>query len=149
MDYILSRRQRWSSDRSCRMAKFSRVSRQNLDTSHGDLHRLLSVAIRHFDFSVICGFRGEAAQHEAFLAGRSKVDWPDSKHNRLPSHAVDIVPWPVDWSNTKKMIYLAGFVMGIAKMLDVRIRWGGDWNMDYDPANEQFMDIWHFELLDG
>ena len=36
--------------------------------------------------------------------------------------------------------------MGVADMLGVSIRWGGDWDKDYDEKDERFRDLPHFEL---
>lgn len=50
------------------------------------------------DISVACGHRGQAEQDDAFARGASKLRWPKSKHNTLPSRAVDVWPYPVDWT---------------------------------------------------
>jgi len=127
------------------MAKFSEISKFNLATCHNDIQRVLYKVIEDFDFSVLCGYRGKAAQREAFLSGRSKVDWPDSRHNATPSLAVDIAPWPIDWSNEDRFIYLAGFVMSNAKSMGVDLVWGGDWSGNM-MINSGFRDLGHFEL---
>jgi hypothetical protein len=48
------------------------------------------------DFKILCGHREEKEQNEAFNKGNSKLKWPQSKHNSLPSLAVDIAPFPVN-----------------------------------------------------
>jgi hypothetical protein len=44
--------------------------------------------------------------------------------------------------------YFAGFVVGIGAMLDIQIRWGGDWDRDTEVRdNRAFNDLAHFELV--
>jgi hypothetical protein len=44
------------------------------------------------------------------------------------------------------MTYFAGYVKGIAMMLGIPIRWGGDWNSNNDLKDNNFDDLPHFEL---
>jgi hypothetical protein len=123
-----------------------------LVTCHPDLQRVLREAIKYTDFVVVEGHRGKAAQDAAYAKGFSKVRWPNGNHNSLPSRAVDLVPYPVDWSDAPKNIerfcMLAGVVLTVAQQLGVRLRWGGDWNHNADTRDEgSFRDRPHFELL--
>ena len=99
------------------------------------------------DFTICCGHRNEADQDEAFHMGLSKKHWPESKHNREPSEAIDIAPWPIDWKDENAFYHLAGIVRAEAKRLGLPIRWGGDWDGDFDLQDQTFMDLGHFELL--
>jgi len=128
------------------MATFGIRSAANLATAHPSLQRLFREVIKHFDCSVICGHRTEEEQNKVFHEGKSKVQWPRSKHNRLPSIAVDVVPYPVDWKDTNRFYYFAGVVKGIASSMDIDIRWGGDWDGDTQVHDQTFMDLPHFEL---
>ena len=83
----------------------------------------------------------------AFLRGNSKVQFPNSKHNSLPSLAVDAAPYPIDWNDKKRFALFAGFVLGIAATKGIRLRWGGDWNMNYITLDNRFDDLPHFELV--
>ena len=67
------------------MAKFSNRSKQRLGTCHYLLSTIFTKVIESYDCKILCGHRTEDAQTEAFEAGFSKVKWPDSKHNKLPS----------------------------------------------------------------
>ena len=90
------------------------------------------------------------AQDEAFAAGKSKKQWPDSKHNVKEdelSLAVDVAPYPINWENLKRFYHFAGYVKGVADQLDITIRYGGDWDMDNDLDDQDFMDLVHFEVL--
>lgn len=76
------------------------------------------------DITVLCGHRGQAAQNQAFKDGTSKKMWPDSEHNYFPSKAVDIAPYPVDW--TKKGLpafkALRTYALSVADRMGLRLR---------------------------
>ena len=120
------------------MFRFSKRSESNLNECHEDIQKVLREAIKHYDFTVIEGYRGEAEQNEAYNKGFSKVKFPNSKHNVMPSRAVDIVPYPIDWKNIKRFEELALIVKAIAEELQVGLNWGGDW--------KRFKDYPHWEL---
>lgn len=63
------------------------------------------------------------------------------------SKAVDIAPWPIDWKNSKRFNNLAVHVMAVAKRLNVKIRWGRDWDMDGRYEEKGETDGPHFELV--
>lgn len=101
------------------------------------------------DISILCGHRGEAAQEEAYATGRSKVRWPNGKHNSLPSKAVDFQPYPVPESREKlwaSLAYIAGRAIEIGKRKGLKVRWGGDWNGDGDLTDQKFDDLYHLEV---
>lgn len=129
------------------MCKFSERSKENLRECHPDLQLLFMRVISVFDCAVIEGFRSEAEQNKAYHAGKSKLKWPQSKHNQVPSRAVDVVPYPVDWNDRERFVYMAGIVKGIASEMGISIRWGGDWDSDNDLNDQSFHDLPHFELL--
>ena len=128
------------------MPKFGKRSMSKLETCHEDLQQVFYQVIKHFDCSILEGNRGEELQNKYFDEGKSKVKFPKGRHNANPSKAVDVVPWPVDWDDTDRMYYFAGFVKGIASMLDIPIRWGGDWNDNTEVKDTGFKDLPHFEL---
>ena len=68
-------------------------------------------------------------------------------HTTCLSEAVDIAPYPINWKDTEKFYYVAGIVMGVAGMLGIELRWGGDWDRDDDLHDQTFMDLGHFELV--
>jgi peptidoglycan L-alanyl-D-glutamate endopeptidase CwlK len=131
------------------MPSFSERSLRKLADCHPDLQRLFHEVIRHRDCSIVTGFRSREEQEAAFEQGLSKVHWPDGNHNQFPSHAVDVAPWPIDWKNTERNYYFAGFVMGIATMLGIRIRAGADWDSDGNPRNQSLHDPGHFEVVNA
>lgn len=139
------------------MPKFSQESFSKLSTCHMELQTLFYEIVRYHDCKVIEGHRGEADQNAAVDRGASKILWPNGKHNGQPSMAVDVAPYPLNWSDKPKNIaryYLfAGYVLGIAEQLKAQgkmtysIRWGGDWDGDKDLSDQTFDDLVHFELI--
>ena len=73
------------------MPRFGKTSKRRLATCHEDLQEILNEVIKYFDCSVLCGHRGEADQNKAYESGHSKVKWPNGRHNKKPSIAVDIL----------------------------------------------------------
>ncbi len=135
------------------MPKFSKESFSKLSTCHIDLQTLFYEVIKNFDCTILQGYRNEQDQEAAFDAGNTKLHFPDGKHNRQPSFAVDVSPYPVDWNNTKRFYWFAGYVMGMAQKLKDEgkithaIRYGGDWNGNLDITDNNFPDLVHFELI--
>lgn len=109
------------------MAEFSGRSRENIDTCHPDLQRLFTEVLKIADCTILCGYRGEWAQNDAFRSGKSKVQWPKSKHNQKPSLAVDVSPYPIDFSDLPRFKIFAEVVKMVAGQLGVAVEWGGDW----------------------
>ena len=85
------------------MAKFGKRSKDRLNTCHEDLVDLFNEVIKHFDCTVLEGHRGQQLQNRYYNEGKSKVKYPNGKHNASPSNAVDIVPYTVDWKDTDRM----------------------------------------------
>lgn len=129
------------------MPRFSDSSRGKLSHCRSEIQAVLDGVIRHYDFTVVTGYRDDEQQDFAYETGMSKVKWPNSKHNQYPSEAVDIAPYPIDWRDTERFYLLAGRVLQVADELGVRLRWGGDWDGDDDLHDQTFMDLGHFELV--
>ena len=131
--------------------RFGRTSLMRLATCHPDLRLLMQAALADspVDFGIVCGHRGKADQDEAVRLGRSKTPWPTSKHNKLPSLAVDVCPW-IDgayaWSDIPAFRAVAAHVIATARELGIRIRWGGDFNGN-GLQDDRFVDMPHFELV--
>jgi peptidoglycan L-alanyl-D-glutamate endopeptidase CwlK len=124
------------------MPKFSNSSKQKLSTCHSDLQKLFNEVIKHFDCKVLCGIRTEQEQQEAFLNGFSKVQYPNSYHNKRPSRAVDVVPYfskkpHIRWDDIEAFHRFAGFVQGIASQMDIELIWGGDFKTIFDGPHFQ------------
>ncbi len=84
------------------MPRFSRLSKERLATCHPDIQAVCNELIKQYDFSVLEGRRGEKAQNLAYKQGKSQVKYPHSAHNKIPSLAVDLAPYPIDWDNISR-----------------------------------------------
>jgi len=129
------------------MPEYSQTSKKRLATCHPDIQRVFDVVIQSFDCTIICGHRGQVSQDKAYKTGKSKVRWPNSKHNREPSEAVDVAPYPINWDDRERFILMAGYILGVATKMDIPLRWGGDWNRNFILSDEDFHDLAHFELI--
>ncbi len=115
---------------------------------HPDLREVLTEAIRLCDFSVYEGYRSHERQQHLFDTNKSKARPGQSKHNRLPSEAVDLWAYPINWDDREQQAYVAGIILGIAHSMGIRMRWGHDWDADGDTRDNDFDDLPHFELID-
>jgi hypothetical protein len=97
--------------------------------------------------SLITGHRDEATQNSLYPAF-TKVKWPNSKHNAYPSHAVDLQPYPrgEDDLLREQLSYIAGRAIQWGKERGIDVRWGGDWDQDGDLRDNDFDDLFHFEV---
>lgn len=129
------------------MPSFGSTSKSRLDTTHPLLQELLLEVVKAFDCSILTGHRTEAVQNQVYADGKSTLQWPKSKHNGQPSLAVDVAPYPIDWQDRDRFHYFAGYVKGLAEGMGIQIRWGGDWDSDYQTKDNNFDDLPHFELL--
>lgn len=101
---------------SCQPELRRLIKRVAEGVDRGDLRPLVE------DITVLCGFRDEKEQEAAFASGLSTKRWPDSKHNVLPSMAVDAVPYPVDWKDTKAFEALRAYTQGVAAGMGIPLR---------------------------
>lgn len=136
------------------MPRFSRASLSKLADCHMDLQVIFFEVIKHVDCVVLEGYRNEEEQNRAYEEGKSKLRWPNGKHNIKPSNAVDVAPYPVPlWSNEEDFIYFGGFVMGVAMRLfeegkiTHKLKFGGDWNGTNRVTVGDFKDYLHFEII--
>lgn len=134
-------------------------------------------SIEIIDFSVIETVRSRSKQNEYFIRGFSHIQWPESKHNicddRPLPEAMDLWPFIRPYgalsghpSQIKKISFLtneseekvkefifksfsrlAGVIQACAHSRGHDIRWGGDWDGDFDLMDQKFNDLPHFELV--
>ena len=128
------------------MPRFGSRSINRIKTCDQRLQELFYEVVKHFDCTIIEGSRGKERQDKAYADGKSKVKYPNGKHNQFPSVAVDVAPYPIDWSDRDRFHYFGGFVLGVAKQKGLNIRWGGDWDMDTQTKDIKFDDLVHFEI---
>jgi len=141
---------------------FGNASQSRLNTCHVDLQVIFTeverqLALEGLQCSIFCGHRNEVDQNKAFLENKSKVRWPDSYHNKIPSMAADSGPYFVeiqntDWNDRVAFAVYAGRVLQIAAQLlregkvTHKLTWGGDWDMDGRNLDQNFHDLPHFQL---
>jgi hypothetical protein len=128
------------------MYKFGKKSLDKIATLDPRLQEVLHEAIKLVDFTVLEGHRDQATQDKYFAEGKSKLKWPNSKHNKAPSLAVDVAPWPISWENREQFAYVAGIIMGIGLAKGIKMRWGGDFNRNGRIDDEKFIDMPHIEI---
>jgi|SRR6185369_4630641 len=128
------------------MPSFGKESLAQLATCDPELQLLMNEVIKYVDCSITCGHRGQAAQDKAFADGNSKLKWPNGKHNSLPSKAVDVAPYPLNWNDTEAFTLLSGVIYGVACTMGIKIRLGADWDGDFNTLEHSFKDRPHLEL---
>ena len=132
-------------------------SRTRLQGVHPDLIRVVERAIQlsRQDFTVLEGVRTLERQKQLYAQGRTKpgpkVTWTlNSRHFVDPKtgygHAVDLAPFPIDWSDLTKFDAISRAMFDAAKELGIAIRWGADWDRDGQPRERGESDSPHFEL---
>ena len=104
--------------------------------------------MEQYDCIVLEGYRGKETQNEYFETGRSKLKYPQSKHNQSPSLAVDVAPYPIDWEDKQRWYHFCGYVMGVADQMGIKLRGGHDWDGDRSFTDQSFHDLPHFELVE-
>jgi len=115
------------------------ISKKRLSTCHKDLQDLVNSISKKLPIEVICGHRDEQEQNMCFLSGLSKCRWPDSRHNKYPSEAVDIYMKPLDWNDIKGFYEISKEMFLEAKKTGISVKWGGDF--------VSLKDFPHWELL--
>jgi peptidoglycan L-alanyl-D-glutamate endopeptidase CwlK len=130
------------------MPSFSTKSEDTLATCDHRLQQICDRVIKTYDFSVLEGYRSDERQEELYRQGKSKLRAGESKHNQDPSLAVDIAPYPIDWEDHKRFYLLAGMMFQAAYDIGYPIRWGGDWDRDWEHNDQSFHDLPHFEIVE-
>ena len=131
------------------MPKFGRKSLERLETCDVRLQDICNHAIKVFDFTVLEGYRDEETQQRLFWEGKSKLQFPNSKHNTNPSKAIDVAPWNngINWADKEAFARLAGLMFGVASMKGIQLRWGGTWGGLQGKNKSGFYDLPHFEIV--
>ena len=128
------------------MPHFGRKSKERLNTCESNLQKVFNEVIKHVDCSILEGHRSKDRQNKLYEEEKTKVKYPYGRHNRQPSSAVDVTPYPVDWKDRERQTLFAGFVIGVASQMGINLRWGGDWDQDFQVVDNRFDDFPHFEL---
>jgi len=126
------------------MPRFGKTSKKRLEGVDTKLVNVLNELIKIMDVTIIEGLRTEERQKELLKKGATKVKYS----TQMEGKAVDLAPYPIDWKNRDGFHYMGGMIRGIAKQLNVKVRWGGDWDSDGDVKDNGFDDLVHVEILD-
>jgi peptidoglycan L-alanyl-D-glutamate endopeptidase CwlK len=135
-------------------------SLKNLSRVHPDLVKVFTHVVKRYDNAIICGWRSHKDQQKAFDTGVSTLRPGLSMHNGwrqeqsgawVPdvnglSLAVDAAPYPIDWEDIPRFNHFGHYVLGVADGLGIALRWGGDWNRNWDLKDQRLHDRPHFEL---
>ena len=131
---------------------WGQTSLVRVGTCHPLIVTLFSRAIKRadlpHDMTVVYGHRGKAEQDALVAKGASRLRWPKSKHNTVPSQAVDVVPYvngrpdPATWANFHAIapVIKAEWAVMVAEGIvptGVTLEWGGDWRNFPDGAHWQ------------
>ena len=83
----------------------------------------------------------------------NKVTWLrnpyNSRHRKQAGgfgKAVDLLPAPYDWKDTKPFDKVNKAMEAAAKELSINIRWGADWDEDGTPRERGETDSPHWEM---
>lgn len=123
--------------------KWGKKSKDLLSTCDKRLQDMANMMLSRseFDLTITDGYRDETAQNWAYVNGKSKAKFGQSKHNVFPSKAIDICPYPIpkDWDpNDRKWQEMALNAMWCAGKLNIPIKWGGTF--------KTIRDFPHFEI---
>ena len=124
------------------MYKFGKKSKQELSTVHPDLQKIMNELIKLMDVTIVEGLRSKEYQEKLVRLGFSQT--LKSKH--LTGDAVDVCPYPIDWEDRERFIYMQGMIRGIAHMMGIPVRSGIDWDSDGSLKDHTFFDGPHVEL---
>lgn len=138
--------------------QFSQSSTEKLRDIHPDLVRVVCLALKlsKVDFKVIEGVRTKERQLKLYVQGRTEpgqiVTWTkNSNHFKDEAtgygYAVDLLPAPYDWKDLAKFDLMAEAMFEAARQLNVKIRWGADWNQNGKAREKGESDSPHFELV--
>ena len=136
---------------------YGKTSSANRDTCAPPLIEVMNLGLSRspVDISIVRGWSGEDVQNMLFRKGASKKAWPNSEHNFIlkgepHSKAFDFAPYvdevKIPWEDSHLFAVVAGVFFSAAIDLGIKLRWGGDWNMNSLTTDQSFMDWGHLEI---
>ena len=117
------------------------------------LVRLVELAIKRtpidFGIAYMGGYRTDEEQNHLFNSGYSQKDGYLKISKHQTGEAVDLIVFVGnEVVDDERMLWqVAGVVISCASELGINIRWGGNWANDNDPRDNNFRDLFHFELI--
>lgn len=125
---------------------FGNTSRQRMEGIHplliGVANRALSYGVMDLTVPPFGGLRTLEDQKKLVAKGASKT--LNSLHRPQSTgygHAIDLVPYPVDWDNLYRFVLMGTLMFRAANEMGVPLEWGGHWR--------KFKDYPHFQLPRG
>ena len=136
------------------MPTFGTASSKELASVDQRLQQVARKVILIKDHSALKGHRPEDEQNAAYYGRpqRSKLKWPDGKHNDIPSKALDVQTYPLpetDQQVREEQLYLLGLYVGIASEMGITLRTGADWDQDGEILDNGFDDFYHVEIVEN
>ena len=88
-------------------------------------------------------------QDALFRDGKSEKDGvlKRSRHQSIPSQALDLAPFPIDWDDLPRWYYMGGLLRAIGGEMGIPVRWLGDGDSDGQTKDTRFKDLGHVELI--
>ena len=139
------------------MSTFSQKSQNKLNSCDIHLVVFFNSIISLRDCTILCGVRSEEEQDEMFASGNSQLRYPHSKHNSIPSMAVDVAPYFANRAKGKQVSFnryevveFGHYCLGVRDCLNFtdKISWGGDWDQDFlSLTDNEFLDAFHWEVV--
>ena len=143
------------------MNSFDKFSLDRLSGCHVALGLLAKRAVQFKNHRILCGIRTESEQRKAYQEGKTQRQFPNSAHNIYPgkeySEAFDFIPTPFkgypdksksDYGKRLAEWYMIGAVYKVlSDEMGIPIRWGGDWNNNWDIYDNNFDDLGHIEII--
>ena len=111
------------------MPNWSKKSAERLATCDTDLMKLFNKVLDICDCKVIDWHRDEARQNRYNDEEKSQLRWPDSGHNKYPSKAVDVAPYPIDWDDRERFIFFRNLVYFVAHTMGIKLKPTIDWDL--------------------
>lgn len=145
------------------MPSFGADSKAIISKVHPELQRLFNAVVQEWDCKAIRGLATATEQHKLWLQGRGLpgpivtdkdgiINLSDHQKTVLINGvnyglALDIAPYPIQWGDTNRFYAFAGYVLGRAYDMEIKIQWGGDWDSDRDLHDQKLYDLDHFAIV--
>ena len=132
--------------------KLSDRSLQRMKDVNPKLINLALLAIKRtpVDFGIawMGGLRTSEEQNQLFKDGYSKCDGylKMSKHQSGDAIDLNVFVGNKMIDNKEMLCVVAGVMFSCASELNIKLRWGLDWDSDGDIRDNVFNDMYHFEL---
>lgn len=146
------------------MPVFGKVSRERLALAHPNLRVVFNAVIKRVDCTILETVRSPEDAARNLETGASRTS--HSRHLadvNGRADAADAAPWPLQWpkgpaddspaelkrwmKDYARYYMFGGYVLATADQLGIQLRWGGDWDGDWNIQEQNFDDLVHFEVV--